>query len=370
MSNVSGELPELQVKGNSPDSDTKAPQRQGLVICSITDRNPTESPFVSLEQLQEALLPFTGGNRIQAESDYSVEFSPACVRVSRKRPQSQIVANRAPAVRRQVKHWSDKSRVKMMERFASLDYSPFEDQTSIAALITLTYPADWLTVAPNGQSSKRHLQILRKRFERAFGRPFFGLWKMEFQRRGAPHFHILAPIPVGVQFQDWLSQTWSDVVAHPDPVEKQKHRLAGTGVDLAKGLNAENAHLISFYFSKHSSAGYGPKEYQNNPPSEWKSQDSVGRFWGYWGLDIATQRISLDRDRALFIARTLRRWQRSKRRVIKTKVWRTDRKTGVIYHRKANRKQKVHSHSQAMRLVPNGAEFAKIFAKHLGQSKE
>lgn len=367
MNNVSGELPELQVKGNSPDSATKELERDGLVICPITDRDVPNASFISKEQIDEALGPMANSRSLQV-SDYSVEFSPACIRISRKRPQSNKPSSGTVSQRKQVKKWSNKSRLKMLERFASLDYSPFEDPESIPALITLTYPSDWLCVAPSGLEAKRHLHSFRKRFERAFGRPFFGLWKMEFQRRGAPHFHILAPIPIGVQFSDWLSKTWAEVVNHPNSSEREKHRLAGTGLDIAKGLTAENANLISFYFSKHSSAGFGPKEYQNIPPPEWQTQESVGRFWGYWGLDIATTRVSLSREKALFIARTLRRWQESKRRVVKTKVWRSDSKTGEVYSRKANRKQKVYSQAQAMRLVPNGVEFARLFAQQFSGS--
>jgi len=365
LKNVSGELPEPQVKGNSPDSATRAPATQGLVICSITDRESEKSKYLSLAEIDAALAPLMANKVLEVNSDYSVEFSPACIRVSKRRSSSQKPIAPSVSIRKQVKDWSEKSRVKMLERFASLDYSPFNESTSLTALITLTYPGDWLSVAPSAQSAKRHLQMFRKRFERAFGRPLFGLWKMEFQRRGAPHFHLFAPIPIGVQFNDWLSNTWSEVVDHPNPSEKEKHRLAGTGVDLAKGLTAENAQLISFYFSKHSSAGNGPKEYQNKPPEEWQSQGTVGRYWGYWGLSIATRKIILDRGKALFIARTLRRWQRSKRRVVKTKVWRTDSRTGVVSSRYLHRRQRVYSASQAMRLIPNGAEFAETFARFL-----
>jgi hypothetical protein len=250
VNNVSGELPELQAKGNSPDSGAKSGNRDGLVICSITDRSASSPKYISIEDLDEALAPLMESKGV-ADSEYTVEFSPACIRVSRKRSNGSKSREASDTSRKAVNHWSDKSRLKMVERFASLDYTPFELSDSIPALITLTYPGDWLSVASTAQLAKQHLQSFRKRFERAYGRPFFALWKMEFQRRGAPHFHLLAPIPIGVQFSEWLSETWSDVVNHPNLEEREKHRLAGTGLDLAKGLTAEDAHLTSFYFSKH-----------------------------------------------------------------------------------------------------------------------
>jgi hypothetical protein len=60
-------------------------------------------------------------------------------------------------------------------------------------MLTLTYPGDWLIVAPNAEVVKRHFQALCKRYGRAWGEPLIGPWKLEFQRRGAPHFHISTP---------------------------------------------------------------------------------------------------------------------------------------------------------------------------------
>jgi len=39
-----------------------------------------------------------------------------------------------------------------------------------------------------------------------------------------------------VDFRTWLSVTWADIVAHPDPEQRRRHRAAGTGVDYAEGL--------------------------------------------------------------------------------------------------------------------------------------
>ena len=53
-------------------------------------------------------------------------------------------------------------------------------------------------------------------FERAWKRKLIGVWKREFQRRGAPHYHILMVPPHGtvngLGFREWLSQTWASIV--------------------------------------------------------------------------------------------------------------------------------------------------------------
>ena len=61
-------------------------------------------------------------------------------------------------------------------------------------MVTLTCPGDWESVAPDGASVKRHMVVWRKRFQREWGEPARYIWKLEFQRRGAPHIHLwMAP---------------------------------------------------------------------------------------------------------------------------------------------------------------------------------
>jgi len=97
--------------------------------------------------------------------------------------------------------------------------------------LTLTYPGDWLTVAPTSEAVAEHFAALCKRYARAWGEELIGPWKKEFQRRGAPHLHISTAPPMGfttitdpaagvrreVDFKTWLSITWADIVNHPDP---------------------------------------------------------------------------------------------------------------------------------------------------------
>ncbi len=337
---------------------------RGLVIYSKTVRKNSQNKFVSGEDIENAVSHFPQPKKIGLnETRHIVLVSPASIRVSKREPKEpgKKVANWKP--REPVISWSDKSRSKMVERLATLDYSPFEISDSLLAFITLTYPADWLAVVPTAASAKKHFHSLRKRFERQFHRPFYAVWKMEFQRRGAPHFHLLAPVPSGVGFAEWLSHAWANAVKHPDPLQRANHLIAGTGVDRAKGLNADTAQRISYYFSKHSSANKGVKEYQNTPPKEWVEAGSVGRFWGYWGLEPLTREAIVSETHALFISRCLRRWQRANAKTIRVKVWRTDIRTGRRYQRTVRRRYRVHSGSQAFRLVPNGS----VFAEQLGQ---
>ncbi len=220
-----------------------------------------------------------------------------------------------PIPSRAITEWSRKSRANMTRTLGFLDFTPmYADRTRLPAMLTLTYPGDWLTVAPSGRDVKAHLKALRKRYERAWKEPLRCVWKMEFQARGAPHFHLLMVPPHGtvdsMPFREWISQTWADVVAHPDPEEYGRHVRAGTGVDYAEGLRASDPKRVGVYFSKHST--FADKEYQHVVPEEWQEPGSTpGRFWGYWGLRKVAAVVEVDQADGIAAGRTLRRWSRA-----------------------------------------------------------
>ena len=216
---------------------------------------------------------------------------------------------------REITVWSRKSRSRMFRAFCELDYGPFLERAGMPGMPTLTYPDDWLTVAPDGKAVKKHLKKLRKRWERAWGEPMLAIWKLEFQRRGAPHIHLYTMVPAGRSadgrtFREWLSATWAEVVNHPDPEQFRKHLAAGTGVDFAAGLRSNDPRRIAVYFSKHGL--YAAKEYQNQVPAEWQAPGKgPGRFWGVWGLKRCAKAVEVTPQAATAAARVMRRWARA-----------------------------------------------------------
>lgn len=228
--------------------------------------------------------------------------------------------------RRCITAWSRKSRAAMLAKIASLDFAPLFAQAGTPAMVTLTYPGDWLTVAPDAKVVRGHVEAFKKRFARDWSRPLVGVWKREFQRRGAPHYHIHMVPPVGVgrtgeAFRPWLSRTWAEVVGHPDADERERHRLAGTGVDYAAGLRATDPKRLAVYFMKHGS--FAEKEYQNEAPAEWvDSGEGVGRFWGVWGLAPAVSTVEVAPEAGIAAGRVMRRWQEANGYRDQRMVWR------------------------------------------------
>jgi hypothetical protein len=262
---------------------------------------------------------------------------------------------------RVITEWSRKSRAAMCRTFAELDYTPLVESGRVPAMVTLTYPGDWECVAPDGASVKRHMVLWRKRFQREWGEPACYIWKLEFQRRGAPHIHLwMAPPQTpgrsGRTFWNWLSEEWADIVAHPDPEQRARHLLAGTAVDVLNGLRACDPKRLAIYFTKHSSPNrLGDKEYQHIVPEAWrKPGHGPGRFWGVHGLQRATAVVEIAQDAYLTARRIIRRWSRSQAvyggvtqrfptdvvpRMTHQVVQRVDSTTGEVRHRRVGRRR-------------------------------
>jgi hypothetical protein len=277
----------------------------------------------------------------------------------------------------------------MVQRLGELDYTEFVGGSRVPAMVTLTYPGDWLAVAPSAKVAKRHVEALRKRFERDWAQPLVGIWKREFQRRGAPHYHVLMVPPSGRRngqtFQEWLAAAWVAVVGHRDPEQRARMLAVHLGpgvVDFSEGARALDPVRLAVYFAKHGS--FAAKEYQNEAPREWLheagcsdaadcdgcSREGVGRFWGYWRLKRAVKAVEIAADVAQALVRTMRREARSRRYYVRRPVWRkvttVDRETGEIGWRWRRRTSLVPvlrmRHSSGTLLVNDGPAYASQLA--------
>jgi len=260
-----------------------------------------------------------------------------------------------------ITEWSRKSRSSMCRTFAELDYSPLIESGRVPAMVTLTYPGQWEAVAPDGASVKRHMVLWRKRFQREYGEAARYIWKLEFQRRGAPHIHLWMAPPMspgcsGRGFAQWLSETWAEVVDHPDAEQKARHRLAGTAIDVRNGLKACDPKRLAIYFTKHSSPNLdGDKEYQHIVPELWRQPGrGPGRFWGVYGLKKAIAVVEIGQNAYLAARRIVRRWSRNQAaygdsanhfptavvpRTATVLVPRVDRETGTVQYRRVHRRR-------------------------------
>lgn len=137
--------------------------------------------------------------------------------------------------------------------------------TDYRHMVTLTYP---FCYESDGKRVKEHLRRFCQQWLRKCKRDSLVnesmFWFLEFQSRGAPHFHIFTVH--GLDYK-WVARTWYDICNTEDP----RHLDAGTRVEkLKRGRSG----LIS-YASK-----YANKPEQKTVPDDY---ENVGRFWGVYG---------------------------------------------------------------------------------------
>lgn len=194
----------------------------------------------------------------------------------------QRVSNPAPEERGEIKGFTARSRRRLFELMHSIEFDN-------PLLITLTYPE----YPTDGRVFKAHLKAFREVWTRAYGRSRV-IWKLEFQKRGAPHYHLLSldvphvDIPrlggawcriAGIEGQEGTWQAF-------DVKSKDKD-----GKDLANPVA-----YISKYIGKTTELEDG------------QDITNVGRFWGAWwvkknvlarldipkGMEVIASEIILD----------------------------------------------------------------------------
>lgn len=98
-----------------------------------------------------------------------------------------------------VTEFSSQSRLRMLRKLARI-------APKRVVFITLTYPQRWASP----QRAKQHLRALLERIRRRFPQSS-AFWRLEFQERGAPHFHLLffeLPFLPFAELRRW----WADII--------------------------------------------------------------------------------------------------------------------------------------------------------------
>lgn len=204
-------------------------------------------------------------------------------------PNGQYLAVRSTGVRQcippkskrsTVTTFSKRSRGRMMRQCAKVD----RDSLSKSLFVTLTYPREF----PSDPGIyTRHFGSFCKRLRRTFPHSS-AIWKLEFQTRGAAHYHLIV---LGVPFlgRQWLSRAWYAVVGSHD----ERHLRAGTQVQRSRSTREAVAY-VGKYLSKVST--HAPNFHR-------------GRFWGVVGrqsLPTCTLQWPMERRGATRLARVIR----------------------------------------------------------------
>ena len=306
-----------------------------------------------------------------------------------------------------IKYWSKKSQNNMKLVVSQLDLAPLLEEGS-PAMITYTLPGDWLALTPDAQSAAVIWNRYRTLWTDYFGTKPRCIWKREFQRRGAPHWHEWtvvpeyracsvckdAPLHVGHDDADRVDDAqreigtlWTTAVFgerldapyapcggrcednRPEPDTSDPFALlmapivcsgcelvrsfkAGTRVDYSKGASARDPRRLATYFLKESGDVEG-KSYQNRAPFEWEGQ-SVGRFWGVRGIEKAIAVIDLDAPTSYGLWRVMRKLRESQRRADRRKIRVRSQAGFVLVHDGAKVARQLAQHAHTLKQLRAG----------------
>lgn len=321
-------------------------------------------------------------NRAEATAERAREAAARDAEIERDmltRPMALALVDLSPE--RVVSDWSARSRSRMMEMISSLDLSELASGARVPCMVTLTLPGDWLAVAPTAKRAAELLGNLARAWARRWDSAPSWIWKREFQRRGAPHWHLwlVPPTSDSADFREWLSATWTRILNPSRVADAGRHLppspgrkcvcseycrslAAGTGVDYAEGMRSSDPRRLAVYFLKETLGGE-EKAYQNGPPREWQGQ-SVGRYWGVRGLKPATTTVPISPEAAERVWREMRKLRIRLSPVLTRTVERTNQRTGAVSTRRATRRRVVYG-SAGFVLVNDGAAFAAQLARLL-----
>lgn len=145
---------------------------------------------------------------------------------------------------------------------------------SLNLFVTLTYGAEYPT---DGKIVKKHLKSMRDWMAKQGVSK--GVWFLEFQKRGAPHFHFFVEANHSLTSLK-VATAWARRIKNYLPTEESRRKLIAVHQGQVKNGRpcvepVKKPHALSYYGTK-----YATKSHQKEVPDEYQN---VGRFWGYWG---------------------------------------------------------------------------------------
>lgn len=206
---------------------------------------PPSAEVVLGDKLRVAEFSFADGKEVGGRVEFYVGGGLA--RVSRGRIVKPLQGKLSP--RGDIKTFTPSARRRLMRLVA------MTRREMVPVFVTLTYPG---TFDSSPERWKRDLHLFAVKFTRKFPKASF-VWKLEFQRRGAPHYHLLVWGVTYAELLPWVGPVWYKVVGSGD----ERHLHAGTRVEWLRSYRGAIAYA-SKYLAKVTQ----------------ETIQNVGRWWG------------------------------------------------------------------------------------------
>lgn len=210
-------------------------------------------------------------------------FSPALSDVTRIAVQrGMVTVNLGERAAEEESSLSDRGEITGFSRSSRQRMAKFLRNSVIPLpfMVTLTYPS---VFPSDGKTVKYHLKRFCQEYVSNIESSgvatdlITAFWFLEFQARGAPHFHLFVSHPIDYK---WVAKSWYRIVGTDDI----RHLHAGTKIEKLRDFRAG---AISY------AKKYAEKSNQKQIPPEYAH---AGRFWGVVG-NRATVAAAIARNR-------------------------------------------------------------------------
>jgi hypothetical protein len=163
-----------------------------------------------------------------------------------------------------ITQFSKASKRRLQRVLASVD----QGRISVPLFVTLTYPGEF---PADPAVCNAHLRAFRERLTRRYSAAA-AIWRKEYQRRGAPHYHLLLFLDVPLEeLRTWVSEAWYEIVGSGD----ERHLRAGTQVVRVKSWRGARGYAAK-YLGKLETLQPAASCCAEHVPA------GTGRLWGVW----------------------------------------------------------------------------------------
>ena len=165
-----------------------------------------------------------------------------------------------------IKEFSARSRVRLLKLVSRLDIS----KEKYPVFITLTFAQKY----PSPQQAKEYMRLFVRKLNRRSSREVSAIWRLEFQERGAPHFHLIV---FGMDYikKELVSELWGDTIS-------KEYWDDGERPPFTRIEGVQQHRKLIYYVSKYV-AKADPKPEGQGSACGFNSvlySDAIGRFWG------------------------------------------------------------------------------------------
>lgn len=172
-----------------------------------------------------------------------------------------------PNRRGAVTGFSEQSRMRLLRLTARLQLPQVDGFRYRVSFMTLTTAA-----CLHPRIIKKRAFVLFRKLKRAAPRMAV-IWRMEYQKRGAPHIHCILYNSPWID-RNWLTDTWGEIVGESRPF---------TRIERVKGYRRLVSYVSKYVGKVQGEAGFNSVTYLNTGDELAEDEkNSAGRVWGVW----------------------------------------------------------------------------------------